>query len=343
MSKVSLKALSEKLGLTEGTVSRALNNYTDISEKTRERVRAAAQEMGYRPNSSARRLATGNAECVGYVMSWQLGHLSEPFLGELLDGLSESLSERHWDLTLAVSRSAQDELAIISRMAQSGRVNGFVISRTLTHDPRVDHMREIGIPFVTHGRTANSDAHAWFDIDNYSAFREAVAHLCQLGHKRISHIRGPLEYNFAASRHAGYRRGLLDHGLDLYPEMEAKSDMSENGGYRAMRYLLSLQNPPTAVVCVSDSVALGAMKAIRERGWRPGREVSVIGYDGLPLGEHTDPPLTTMAQPLQTAGRKIGDMLLAVVDGADPKQQQELWSATLERRETDGPPVAERN
>ena len=343
MSKVSLKALSEKLGLTESTVSRALNNYADISEKTRERVRATAAEMGYRPNSSARRLATGNAECVGYVLPWQLGHLSEPFLGELLEGLGAALSARHWDLTLAVARSAQDELAIISRLAQSGRVNGLVVSRTLTHDPRVEHMQSIGIPFVTHGRTANSAEHAWFDIDNFSAFREAVSHLCQLGHSRIATIRGPLEYNFAASRHAGYRRGLLDHGLDLYPDLEAKSDMSEKGGYRAMRYLLALEEPPTAVVCVSDSVALGAMKAIRERGWRPGREVSVIGYDGLPLGEHTDPPLTTMAQPLQTAGKKIGEMLLAVVDGKEPASQQELWSATLERRDTDAPPWDGRN
>lgn len=339
MVKPSLKALSQELGLTEGTVSRALNDYPDISERTRNRVKIAAEKLGYRPNSSARRLATGNAECIGFVLPWQEGQLSQPFLSELLEGLSTAAYERHWDLTVAVSRSAQDELAIISRLVQAGRVNGLVISRTLGHDPRVERMMELGMPFVTHGRTHHSDDHAWFDIDNYSAFREAVTHLVTLQHKRIAHIHGPLDYNFAASRQAGYRQGLLTNNLDLDPALEAKSDMSQDGGYRAMRYLLALENKPTAVVCVSDMVALGAMKAIRERGWQPGREVSVIGYDGLPLCEHTAPALTTMAQPLHTAGQRIGEMLLAVIDGDDPRNHQELWRATLEQGETDGPPV----
>ena len=337
MSKISLKALSEHLGLTEGTVSRAINDYPDISLRTRDKVKQAARELGYSPNSSARRLATGNAECIGYVLPWQTGHISDPFLGQLLDGISQVVSARHWDLTLAVARSASDELSIISRLAQSGRVNGLIISRTLSHDSRIEHMQELGIPFVTHGRTVNSDNHAWFDIDNFAAFREAVAHLVGLGHRRIAHIRGPIDYNFAALRQAGYRKGLRDANLSPDSTLEAKSDMTERGGYRAMRHLLSLKKPPTAVICVSDMVALGAMKAIQEAGWHPGREVSVIGYDGLSLGEHTHPALTTMVQPLQTAGKRIAEMLLAIIDGEDPRDHQELRRATLERRETDGP------
>jgi len=338
MSKIGLRALSEHLGLTEGTVSRAINDYPDISVRTRERVKSAAAELGYRPNSSARRLATGNAECIGYVMPWQDGHISEPFLGELLDGLSQMVSERHWDVNLAVSRSAKDELDIISRMAASGRVSGVVISRIMTHDPRIEKLRQLGVPFVTHGRSLESDDHAWFDIDNFSAFLEAVCHLVGIGHRAIAHIHGPLDYNFSVARLAGYRRGLLDNSIDLNPAFEAKSDMTVNGGYRAMRYLLSLTDRPTAVVCVSDMVAIGAMKAIREIGWQPGREISIIGYDGVPLSEHTHPALTTMAQPLQSAGARIAEMLLAVIDGDTPSEHQELWRATLMRRETDGPP-----
>ena len=341
MNKIGIKALSEHLGLTESTVSRALNGYPDIAMRTRERVKAAAAELGYRANSNARRLATGQAECIGYVMPWQSGHISEPFLGELLDGLSHTVSKRQWDLNLAVSRSARDELSILTRLAESGRVSGVVISRILTHDPRIEKLRDIGIPFVTHGRSLDSEDHAWFDIDNFAAFREAVCHLVELGHDSIAHIHGPLDYNFAVSRRAGYRRGLLDSNLDLRPDWEARSDMTVEGGYRAMRYLLSLPTVPTAVVCVSDLVAIGAMKAVRERGWRPGREVSVIGYDGVPMAEHTDPALTTMAQPLQAAGAHIGEMLMAVIDGEPPSNHQELWRATLERGESDGPPVRE--
>lgn len=338
MSKVTLKALSQHLGLTEGTVSRAINNYKDISPRTRERVKKAADELGYRPNSNARRLAIGKAECVGFVLPWQAGNISEPFLGELLSGLSEAISGRNWDLNLAVSHSAKDELSIITRLAQSGRVSGLVISRTLSHDPRIEHMQNLGIPFVSHGRTASPEDYAWFDIDNFRAFREAVWHLIELGHKHIAHIHGPLDYNFATSRQAGYRRGLLDRNLDIDPAMEAKSDMTQEGGYKAMLYLLTLKRTPTAITCVSDMVAVGAMRAIRENGMMPGKDISVIGYDGLPIGEHTHPALTTMAQPLQMAGKHIGEMLLAVVDGDNPKKHQELWNATLTSRETDCPP-----
>ncbi len=337
MSKVNLKALSKHLGLTEGTISRAINNYPDISAHTRQRVMKAVDELGYRANSNARRLATGNAECIGYVLPWQMGHISEPFLGELLDGLTSALSERQWDLMLTISKSAEDELAIISRLVQSGRVNGLVISRTLTHDPRIDHMIGLGIPFVTHGRTSKSDNHAWFDIDNIQAFKDAVDHLVGLDHEKIAHIYGPQDYNFAAQRKEGYRQGLANHGIALNPLFEVQADMSEKGGFEAMQYLLALKDLPTAVVCVSDMVALGVMKAIREAGLTPGREISVIGYDGLPLGAHSYPALTTMSQPLQTAGKRIGEMLLGVIDGDKPTDHQELLQASLTRRQSDGP------
>ncbi|MCB1492685.1 MAG: substrate-binding domain-containing protein [Rhodobiaceae bacterium] len=340
MSKVSLKSLSQHLGLAEGTVSRAINGYPDISERTRERVRRAVVELGYRPNSNARRLATGNAECVGYVLPWRQGHISDPFLGEMLDGLSAALAERHWDLTISVPRSEEDELAIITRLAESGRVNGIVLSRTLIRDRRVECVRALGIPFVTHGRTGNSDDHAWFDIDNFAAFREAVHHLAGLGHARIACIHGRLDYNFATQRWMGFQQGLKDCGLELVPGYKAQSKMNQDGGSWAMMDLMQLKRPPTAVVCVSDLVAVGAMKAIREAGMRPGREISVIGYDGLLLGEHTDPPLTTMAYPVHETGRTIGEMLLAAIDGAKPSDNQQLRRAELLRRESDGPPPA---
>lgn len=342
MKKVSLKALSESLGLSEGTVSRALNDYPDISEHTRQRVKKTALAMGYRPNSTARRLATGNAECIGYVLPWQSSHLSDPYLAELLDGLTEALSTRHWDLMLSVARSAEDELAIITRMVQTGRVNGLVVSRTLIDDPRVALMKKLRIPFITHGRTGQSDDHAWFDVDNFAAFQDAVTHLTGLGHTKIAHIAGPRQFRFAVDRLAGYRQGLKNARLKYTASFVVKSALTLEGGHLAMQKLLALDDIPTAIVCVSDTVALGAMKAIREKGWQPGREISVVGYDGLPLGEHTHPALTTMTQPLQEAGHRIGKMLLAVIDGEDASQHQVLLRATLVRRETDAPPMKAR-
>lgn len=338
MREVSLKTLSRQLGLTEGTVSRALNGYDDIAPKTRERVRETAARLGYHPNSNARRLATGNAECIACILPWQSTHIADPFLGELLDGISEALAERHWDLTVTVPRSQEDEIATIRRLARAGRVNGVVISRTLLRDPRVETLQEIGLPFVAHGRTASPQDFAWLDTDNFAAMREATLHLAGLGHRRIAHIHGPLRYNFAAERLMGYRQALQDAGLAAGPALEAGSETDLATGHDAMHRLLAADEVPTAVVCVTDMVAIGAMKAIRELGLLPGRDMSVVGYDGIPIGEHMSPALTTMKQPLHSAGQKLVTMLMSVIDGDDPANNQEILSAQLVRRETDKPP-----
>ena len=339
MMEVSLKTLSRQLGLTEGTVSRALNGYADISVKTRDRVREAADRLGYVPNSTARRLALRNAECVAYVIPWQSAHIADPFLGELLDGISAVLSEQRWDLTVTVPRSEADEVATIMRLAKTGRVNGIIISRTLGHDTRVDALRAAKIPFISHGRTQKSDDHAWLDVDNFEAARFATAHLDGLGHRRIAHIYGPLKYNFSAERLKGYRFALTDAGLELDSALEAASEATLETGHVAMKRLLAVDDPPTAVFCVADVVAIGAMKAIREAGLTPGREVSIIGYDGIPMGEHTYPALTTMAQPLSSAGSQLARMLMDVIAGGDPSSQQQIIPAELVRRQTDSPPI----
>jgi LacI family transcriptional regulator len=340
MSQVTLKALSESLRLTEGTVSRALNDYPDISAKTRKRVKDAALRMGYRPNSNARRLAMGKAECVGYVLPWRSGHISEPIIAEVLDGLSKTLGAHQWDLLVANAQSAEDELAVIERLVHSNSVSGIVLSRTQEDDRRIALLQKLDFPFVAHGRTANCDEFAWFDVDSETAFCDATIHLAGLGHDRIALIRGPEQVYSFALRQQGYRKGLNQMGLPHDPALEPVSpDLTDKGGYEAMRLLLALAVPPTAVVCVSDMVAVGALKAIREAGKTPGVEISVIGYDGLPLGEHTNPPLSTMEQPAQDVGRTIGEMLLEVIKGDDPRNQQKLRQAVLNRRESDGPKI----
>ncbi len=337
---VNLKALAQRLSLSEGTVSRALNNYPDISEKTRTRVRELARSLDYQPNPTARRLATGHTETIGYVLPAATGHLTDAYIPELLDGLAEALSERSYDLLVTTARTLEDEVATIKRFADTDKVGGMVVSRTLTVDPRIETLLEANLPFVVFGRTADPSRYAWLDIDSERAFVDAVNHLVSLGHLRIAHIGGDTQFNCARLRAIGFRRGLEQNAIALYPGHLVRCDLSERGGYEAMLRLLSLQSPPSAVVCVSDAVALGALRAVRKRGLRPGEHVSVIGYDSVNIGEFVDPPLTTMAQPKRRAGRWLGERLLALIDGAEPADLQELWRAALCRRSTDGPPVA---
>lgn len=334
---VSLKVLAAHLGLTVGTVSRALNGYADISPVTRERVQRAADELGYRPNQNARRLSIGTPETVAYLMPRLGSAIAQPFVAQLLQGLAEAVSKRHWDLLVAHAETSQDELEQIERLVRSGRVGGLVISRPLKNDPRIPLIQDLKCPFVVHGRTGQSDDYAWYDVDGADAFVTSVNHLIGLGHARIAFIGAPLQFQFAQDRLNGYQAAIKANGLRVDPDLIQIADFSDDGGEIATNLLLDLPEPATAIVCVSDTVAFGALAAIRARGLRPGQDISVIGYDGLKFGAHANPPLTTMSQPQVHAGRRLGDMLLAIIDGDDPAQHQELQRAQLLRRKTDGP------
>ena len=337
MQRVSLKFLAKELGITEGTVSRALNNYPDISATTRERVKAAAEKYNYKANHTARRLATGVAEAVAFLMPANSNALSNPFVAQLLEGLGQSLSTRGWDLLVVQARSAEEEADAIAKLAVSGKVSGVVISRPYKQDSRIELLQKSRMPFIVHGRSTASDNYAWYDVDSKSAFIHSCDHLVSLGHSRIGYIGAPTYYNFAQMRMDGYRLGLEGNDIAFDPELVEVAEMLDDAAERAALSLLRAGNPPTAILCATDTQALGALAAIRNLGLVPGQDVSVIGYDGLDFGKHTNPPLTTMAQPLAHSGRQIGDMLLAIIDGGNPADFQELRSAELVRRMSDGP------
>jgi len=337
-----LRAIAERLNISQSTVSRALNDYQDISNRTKKLVRDTAEELGYEPNLHARRLASGKSCTIGYVMPTQDGQLTETFLGELMAGMATALAVQGWDLTVLAPASTEEEMAVFQKIARTRHLSGLVISRTYTDDPRFQILSDLAIPFVSHGRSSTCGDTAWLDVDNELAFTEMTSHLVSLGHSRIAHIGGSPVFNFARQRADGWRRGLREAGLEIREHYAEVADLSFEGGCAAMERLLGLDAPPTAVCCVSDVVAIGAMQAIRTSGLQPGREVSIIGYDGLELGAWLNPPLTTMRQPLQSAGRMLADMLIKLVEGErTPANSQELFRASFVRRGTANPPIAD--
>lgn len=343
MQKVSLKFLAKELGLAEGTVSRALNGYADISEATKNRVIACANKYNYKANHSARRLAMGVAEAVAYLMPANTNALSEPFVSQLLEGLGQSLAKRNWDLLVIQASSSEDEAETIAKLSRSGKVSGVVISRPYKQDSRIELLQKYKVPFIVHGRSVSHGDYAWYDVDSQTAFMDAVDHLVMLGHQRIGFIGAPTYYHFAQMRLDGYRAGLSSNGLPQDESLIEVAELSDDAGERAAMNMLKLPQSPTALLCATDTQAIGALSAIRAQGLEAGKDVSVIGYDGLAFGKHTNPPLTTMAQPLAHSGRQIGDMLLAIIDGGNPTDYQELRSAELVRRMSDGPIWGQKN
>ena len=337
MRRVNLKQVANHLGLTEGTVSRALNNYPDITQSTREKVQAAADALGYRPNPMARRLATGRAETIAFLMPTGRDTLASTFVSLLLQGLGDALSAKGWDLLVVQPCSGEDETETLRKLIASGRVAGVVLSRPLKVDPRIEFLKKANFPFVVHGRAKQADGYAWYDIDSHSAFAQAVDHLVGLGHQRIGFIGAPTYLNFAQQRLEGYQAGLKRNNLAYCQTRVAIAELTDEGGEKAALDLISQKNPPTALLCSNDIQAIGALAAIRNHGLVAGKDISVIGYDGVWMGRHTNPPLTTMAQPQAHSGQALGDMLLSIIDGGAPDNFQVLRRAELVQRKSDGP------
>ena len=342
---MSIARLAKHLGLSEGTVSRALNNYPDIADKTIARVRKAADELGYRPSTTARRLARGVVETIGFVLPARHGHQIDPFLAEILDGLATELALSDWDLLVAAVPEGHDEVEVMDRLIRSGKVGGFVIARTRRHDPRIDYLRKSHIPFVVQGRTEDCDDYAWLDIDNEKAFIDAMDHLVGLGHRKIAYLGGDPDLNYAWQRRSGYLSAAKTHGCDVLDGYLHDGITDEMAARRAVAELLKHPDRPTAILCVTDAVAIGAIHALAHAGVEVGKDISIIGFDGLPMGEAIHPGLTTMSQASYQVGRAVGRIVVAQANETKEANapasefSQILWEATLTIRGSANPPA----
>lgn len=337
---MTLKELAGEFNLSITTVSRALAGYSDVSPATRERILEAAARLGYRPNPLGRRLRKGRTEAVGVVIPTPQGRFADSFFLELLAGLGQGLSEAGLDLLVTTCPLGPEEITCYQRLVEGKRVDAMVVARTRRHDERISYLLERGVPFVAHGRSdLIQQPFAYLDMDGEQGFAQATRHLLELGHRRIAFVGAPAELNFAQHRLDGFSKALREAGLKPVPELVLEGDLSENSGYREARALLSLPEPPTAFLCANDLMALGVLHALRERGLRAGREVSVIGYDDIPLVHYTDPPLSTLHQPFREMGRRLVEMLLARMNGVPVEVLQEVWVPELVLRGSDGPPL----
>lgn len=338
---VDLKQLSALLGLSQTTVSRALNGYTDVSPKTRERVAQMATELGYQPNLGARRLAIGRTEAVGIVYPMEFDYLGNPNFLAMLAGVSERLEQAGYDLLIAAARE-RSELRTYERLVRGRRVDGLIVANTLVQDERIDYLRDAGLPFVAYGRTAEPSGYAWLDDDNDSGSRQTVARLIELGHRRIGMVHAPLGYNFARQRHDGLLRALAEAGLPAHPGHLVEGSMDRRGGYAAVQQLLAQTDRPTAIMVDNNIGGVGVIHALLDAGLQPGRDISVVVDGGLPEDTLLNGPSIAMIEhpSLSEAGRTMADMLLALIDGASPDGLQVLRPVSLRDGSSIGPAPA---
>lgn len=334
---VNLKQLSERLGLSQTTVSRALNGFPEVSEKTRQRVLLAAEQFNYRPSPSATSLATGRTRVIGHVVPLSTHRMINPHFSDFMGGASEAFSRAGYDMLIRVV-DQEDEESVYRDFSRRNRVDGVVVHGPMVEEPRIPLLKSIGLPFVVHGRDGGDDPdYSWLDVNSRGAFLRATEFLIDLGHRRIALVNGLETMNFAHRRRQGYEAGLAARGIDLDPALITSEDMVEPYGYRATRQFLALPNPPTAILFSSILPALGGVRALSEAGLRPGADVSIVTFDDrLSFLQSSNgaqasdiPFLTSMRSSIWQAGQRVAEILIEQITAKESGATQELWEAEL--------------
>ncbi|KAA2315616.1 LacI family DNA-binding transcriptional regulator [Pseudooceanicola sediminis] len=330
---MNLKTLAEKLGLSQTTVSRALNGYPEVSEATRLRVQDAAVRFNYRPNSRAKGLATGRSMVVAQIVPGSSEHeMVNPIFGDFVGGATEALARFGYDMM--ISRVLEDDEGKIYRELHArGAVDAVILQGPSVEDPRIPLLNEIGMPYIVHGRSTGITApYSWVDVNNKRSFRRATQFLTDLGHRRIALING-LEYmDFAQRRRSGYQEALDAAGIAADPALMCSADMTEGYGYRETRRLLHLADPPTAILSASMLAAIGIRRAIQESGLTMGRDVSVITHDDdlSYLRNGDDIPIFTATRAsVRAAGAILAEQLVALISAPESGPVHHMIEAEL--------------
>ncbi len=336
-SRTTIGDLAAFLGVTKSTVSRALNDYPDISETTRLRVRKAASAMSYRPLSHAQAIKTGRVRSIGLVLQVSEHDGHRPFLADFLAGITQAASEQDWTLTIATAANVDDAVRLLNKLSEERKADGFILPRTYVNDLRIKALREQLIPFVLYGRTADIAECSWFDIAGEDAMVDAVERLYNLGHRRIAFLPGGEGYNYSVLRHEGYKVGLEKVGIEYDDRLVGNNAVNQEQGRRAADLLLHSRVPPTAIICSVDLAALGAYEAIEHAGLAVGKDISIISYDGIPEGAIVTPSLSTFAVNTRHAGERLTDLLIRRIRGEAAQELRELAQADFLDRQSHGP------
>jgi DNA-binding LacI/PurR family transcriptional regulator len=339
---LGISKLAQELGLSTGTVSRALNNMPGVHEKTRQRVLEAAQRLGYEPNQAARTLALGQTKSVGFMIDLDPDTASagDNFFMGVFDGVQSVLEPEGFDLLVLPCPTRQDRFAHLDRMVARRVVDGMILSGTEKFDPRIDLLKSSGMPFVAFGRTASADDFSWVDLDFEGVAESAVDRLVALGHSRIA-ITVPFgDFNFGEVFLSAYRKALKKHRIGFDSDLVFQTGLGEEDGYLLADALVKAR--ASAIVLIFEAAAIGIYRRLDEMGLKPGRDLSVIGFRDEVSVRYLKPRLTRYSLSVFDVGAALGRTLLSQISAnkAQPGPASQISiPLTLVEGQSDGPPV----
>lgn len=338
---MNLKELADALSLSPTTVSRALNGYPEVSESTRQKVVAAAERLNYRPSARARSLALGRTMSIAHVLPVSNRHeMVNPIFTDFIAGAAEIYHDGGYTMMLSLA-SSRDEANVYRELAAQRSVDGIIVHAPDVHDPRIELLQDIGLPFVVHGRQSEGDMnYSWVDVNNRRAFERATDHLIDLGHRRVALINGLEHMDFAMRRRLGYESGLRERGLQPDPLLMASEEMTEVYGYNKARGMLALKDPPTAFLSSSIISSIGIRRAVEDAGFTLGKEVSLITHDddlSYFRNDQDVPIFTAVRSSVREAGRRAATILTGLIGGSIQSPSCELLEVEFVLGQSTGP------
>ncbi|RBM06876.1 LacI family DNA-binding transcriptional regulator [Streptomyces sp. PT12] len=312
----TLDEVAERAGVSRSAASRALNNAPHVSRDKREAVRRAIRELGYVPNPTARALATRQRGSAALVIAGETPAIfADPFFAKVIVGASAALEEADLHLMLCLAAADRGRRRLAELLRARG-VDGAMFMAVRENDPVLDIVRETELPVVFGGRPAGFEPSWYVDADNAGGARRATEHLLDRGRRRVVMICGPLDTHVSRERHRGYREAMILAGLEPFgPE---SGDFTEPSGATAMAALLERHPGVDGVFAANDNMAAGALRALRGAGRAVPGDVAVVGFDDLDIARITEPPLTTVHQPIESLGHETARMLVRLIGGEEP-------------------------
>lgn len=318
---VTIKDVARLAGVSPSTVSRVLAGSAKISPKTQEKVRQALRELNYHPHAGARSLVTGNSRTIGMITARPATQtFATSFFWEAIQGIGSVLETTGYNLLLSTARDETAGREACLEMLRSRHADGVILTMSQLEDPLIQALVAEKWPFVLIGRPADREGQLVPDVsyvnnDNVSATAAVVAHLVSVGHRRIGFITGPRERVYCYDRLQGYREGLEQAGIPFDPDLVSEGNITRSEGSQALERLMSLQNPPSAVVAVDDILALGVLDAALKMGLRIPGDLALACFNDSPLWAWTRPRLTAVRIPMYDLGVMAARMLIGLLKG----------------------------